>query len=55
MLKETKDKSGSPQRGLVTLSAHGMSDHGMKRAYFPGVTDIVVVTDPAQVRAISND
>jgi hypothetical protein len=55
MLKETKDKSGSPQRGLDTLSAHGMSDHGMKRAYFPGVTDIVVVTDPAQVRAISND
>jgi hypothetical protein len=27
----------------------------MKRTYFPGITDIVVVTDPAEIRAISND
>ncbi len=27
----------------------------MKRTYFPGITDIVVVTDPAEVRTISND
>jgi hypothetical protein len=27
----------------------------MKRTYFPGITDIVVVTDPAEIRTISND
>jgi hypothetical protein len=27
----------------------------MKRTYFPGITDVVVVTDPAEVRTISND
>jgi hypothetical protein len=27
----------------------------MKSTYFPGITDIVVVTDPAEIRAISND
>jgi hypothetical protein len=32
-----------------------MSDHSMKRAYFPGIIDIVVVTDPAEIRTISND
>jgi hypothetical protein len=32
-----------------------MSDHSMKRTYFPGVIDIVVVTDPAEIRTISND
>src|SRR6202030_4652096 len=30
-------------------------DHYMKRTYFPGITDIVVVTDPAEIRTISND
>ena len=34
---------------------HGMSDQSMKRTYFPGITDIVVVTDPAEIRAVSND
>jgi hypothetical protein len=29
--------------------------HSMKRTYFPGITDIVVVTDPAEIRTISND
>jgi hypothetical protein len=29
--------------------------HGMKRTYFPGITDIVEVTDPAEIRTISND
>src|ERR1700677_88410 len=32
-----------------------MSDHSMKRAYFPGIMYIVVVTDPAEIRTISND
>jgi hypothetical protein len=32
-----------------------MSDHSMKRTYFPGITDIVAVTDPAEIRTISND
>src|SRR5271154_2398497 len=32
-----------------------MSDHSMKRTYFPGITDITVVTDPAEIRTISND
>ncbi len=27
----------------------------MKRTFFPGITDIVVVTDPAEIRTISND
>ena len=36
-------------------SAHRMSDHSMKRTYFPGITDIVVVTDPAEIRTISNN
>jgi hypothetical protein len=27
----------------------------MKRTYFPGIVDIVVVTDPAEIRTISND
>ena len=55
MLKEINDKSGTQRAGLETLSAHGTSDHSMKRTYFPGITDIVVVTDPAEVREISND
>ena len=32
-----------------------MSDRGMKRTYYPGITDIVAVTDPAEIRTISND
>jgi hypothetical protein len=32
-----------------------MNDHSMKRTYFPGITDIIVVTDPAEIRTISND
>src|SRR5277367_6183088 len=27
----------------------------MKRTYFPGITDIIEVTDPAEIRTISND
>ena len=27
----------------------------MKRTYFPGITDIVEVTDPAEIRTLSND
>src|SRR5271156_6648241 len=36
-------------------SATERGDHYMKRTYFPGITDIVVVTDPAEIRTISND
>jgi hypothetical protein len=32
-----------------------MGGHSMKRTYFPGVTDVVVVTDPAEIRTISNE
>ena len=55
MLKEMNHKSGTQQAGVETISAHGMSNHSMKRTYFPGITDIVVVTDPAETRIISND
>ena len=55
MLKEIDHENGTQQAGLETISAHGMSDHSMKRTYFPGITDIVVVTDPAEIRTISND
>ena len=27
----------------------------MKRTYFPGITDVVVVTDPVEIRSISNE
>ncbi len=27
----------------------------MKRTYFPGITDVVVVTDPAEIRTVSNE
>ena len=27
----------------------------MKRTYFPGITDIVVITDPVEIRTVSND
>jgi hypothetical protein len=27
----------------------------MKRTYFPDITDIVIATDPAEIRTISND
>jgi hypothetical protein len=50
MLKEI-----AQQAGFETISAHRMSNHGMKRPYFPGLIDIVVVTDPAEIRTISND
>jgi hypothetical protein len=32
-----------------------MSDRSMKRTYFPGIIDMFDVTDPAEIRAISND
>src|SRR5208282_6208052 len=27
----------------------------MKRTYFPGITDVVVVTDPVEIRTVSNE
>jgi hypothetical protein len=32
-----------------------MGGHSMKRTYFPGITDVVVVTDPVEIRTISNE
>src|ERR1700685_3100373 len=55
MLKEISHERGAQQVGLETIPAHSISDYGMKRTYFPGITDIVDVTDPAEVRTISND
>jgi hypothetical protein len=55
VLKETSHEIGTQQAGFETISAHATSDHSMKRTYFPGITDIVVVTEPAEIRTISND
>src|SRR3984885_8751306 len=55
LLKEMDCKSVAPQAGLESISAHRISNHGMKRKYFRGITDIIVVTDPADIRTISND
>jgi hypothetical protein len=32
-----------------------MGGHSMKRTYFPGITDIVIVTDPVEIRTVSNE
>jgi hypothetical protein len=32
-----------------------MGGHRMKRMYFPGITDVVVVTDPVEIRTVSNE
>ena len=55
MSKEIDQENGTKQPGFATISARKISDHSMKRSYFPGITDIVVVTDPAEIRTISND
>jgi hypothetical protein len=55
MLKEINHNSGTQQAGFETISAHRMSNHSMKRTYFPCIVDIVDVTDPAEIRTISND
>jgi hypothetical protein len=55
MLKEINHESSTRQAGFEAISAQRMSDHGMKRTYFPCITDIVDVTDPAAIRTISND
>jgi hypothetical protein len=55
MLKEMNHKSRTQQVGFERSRRVGMSDHSMKRTYFPGIIDIVVVTDPAEIRTISND
>jgi NAD(P)-dependent dehydrogenase (short-subunit alcohol dehydrogenase family) len=46
MLKEINHEGGIQQAGFETIPAHGMSGRGMKRTYFPGITDVVVVTGP---------
>src|SRR3984957_17343176 len=55
MLNEISHKRGTQQAGFETIPAHRMSNHSMKRTYFPGIIDIVDVTDPAEIRTISND
>lgn len=55
MLKEINREIGAQNPGFEAISAQRMSDRGMKRTYFPGITDIIDVTDPAAIRAISND
>jgi hypothetical protein len=32
-----------------------MGGYSMKRAYFPGVTDVIAVTDPVEIRTVSNE
>jgi hypothetical protein len=32
-----------------------MGKHSMKRTYFPGITDVAAVTDPAEIRTVSNE
>jgi hypothetical protein len=55
MLKEIDHEIGSQKAGFGTISAHTMSEHSMKRTYFPGITDIIVVTDPAEILTIADD
>jgi len=55
MLKEPNHSGGTQPAGFETISAHRMSNHSMKRTYFPCIVDIVDVTDPAEIRTISND
>ena len=55
MLKKIDHENGTQQLGLETISADKTSDHSMKRTYFPGIIDILEVTDPAEIRTISND
>ena len=55
MFKEINYKSGTHQASVETISAQSTSSHSMKRTYFPGIVDIVDVTDPAEIRTISND
>src|SRR5271170_3708798 len=37
------------------MGTHANRRSRMKRTYFPGFTDIVVVTDPVEIRTVSND
>jgi hypothetical protein len=32
-----------------------MGGYSMKRTYFPGITDVVAVTDPVEIRTVSNE
>ena len=54
-MKEIDRESGTQQPGFETISVHRMSNHSMKRTHFPGIVDIVDVTDPSGIRTISND
>lgn len=45
-----RPKPSSSQAGFETISARRISDDSMKHPYFPGITDIVVVTDPENPR-----
>jgi len=32
-----------------------MGGYSMKRTYFPGITDVIAVTDPVEIRTVSNE
>jgi hypothetical protein len=55
MSSEINHESSTREEGFEANSAHGMSKDGVKRTYIPGITDVVVVTDPQEIRTISND
>jgi hypothetical protein len=43
------------QRAFLATTFIRMGRHSMKRTYFPGITDIVVVMDAVEIRTISNE
>jgi hypothetical protein len=40
---------------VLAITSVLMGGHSMKRTYFPGITDVVAVTDPVEIRTVSND
>jgi len=42
-------------RNFLAVTFGWMGGCGMKRTYFPGITDVVVVTDAGEIRTVSND
>lgn len=42
-------------RNLPAINTVRVGGHGLKRTDIPGVTDVVIVTDPGEIRTVSND
>jgi hypothetical protein len=40
---------------FLAVTSGWMGGRNMKRTYFPGITDVVVVTDAREIRTVSND